>query len=62
MNRAKFKKVGIRVIYTVNDEGGFVVPMNECLYFLAVDRDRRFERVKKFLLKRLLTLAEMLAN
>jgi hypothetical protein len=62
LDKTKWLPGSIRVIFTYDEESTFVIPRKYALNFLAVDRDRRFAKAKNFVLKRVMTIAEMLAN
>jgi len=52
--------------FTINTHyhknGRHVLPSNAVAYILIIDKDRKHPRVKHFILKRLLVIAESLAN
>lgn len=55
-------RADFRVSIVYRRGGRYVLPFDASAYTLVIDNGRRFRRVKAFLLKRLLAVAELLAN
>lgn len=62
MDKSKFIRANLHVKVEPTNEGAFVIPTENSVYILVVDKRRKFAVLKDAVLKVLGTIQEFMAN